>query len=115
MPVEPITPSIESQSYLRVVLADTAVFVRGNDILGEETPSCHCRLAVLASDFQRRLSGLVLQVLAIVDIQHSDRTQETHTLLRHSQQLASIWGESDPLHGGGEVPNLHAITSLDVP
>lgn len=90
-----------------------------NDVLAQVTPSRNGSLALLTGNLQARLVGLIVQVPAltvtVTDVEHHDRTEISHALLRHSQQPASIGAELDPLHGRGEVPDLDALARLDVP
>jgi hypothetical protein len=96
--------------YLRVVLADAAILVPRNDILGQETPPRNGGLGLCAGDAQAGLIGLVVEVFAVVDIEDCDCTEETHALFRHCQKSASIGRELHTLHGCGEIPHLHTFT-----
>jgi len=110
---------MDPRSYLRVVLADATILVASNDVLVQITPACHRSLALRAGNPQARLVVLVVQVPAltvtVADVEHDDRAQIPHALLRHGQQPAPVRAELDPLHGRGEVPDLDTLARLDVP
>ena len=85
-----------------------------NNIFGEKAPSCHCSFALIASYGQPLrifLFGLHIQF----DIQHDDGPEESHALLRHSQQLGAILREFHPFHSSVEIPDLDALASSDIP
>lgn len=102
-------------AYLRIILANTAILMPRNDVFVQVTPSRNCGLALLTGDFQTGFVVLVLQILAISDIVHNNRSQVTHTFLCHSQQPASVRGEFDPLNRRREIPDLDTVSSLDIP
>ena len=100
--------------YLGVVLRDGTVFVPGDDVLAEVTPSGDCSLALIARNYQTPLVAL-LGVHIDFDIQHDDRPEEAHTFLRHRKQLCAILIELHSLHCGVEIPHFYAFACPDVP
>lgn len=106
-------------AHLRIILADTAIFVSRDDVLGQETPPRHSGLALSASNAQAWFFGLLVQVfelaITVGNVEDRDRTEETHSLFCHCQELASIRRKCHPLHSRREFPDLHALARLDVP
>lgn len=105
---------VQQLAGLSVVLADTAVFVAGDDVLAGLAPASNGGLALVADNGQGSLVGL-LGVDVRVDVDDDDVAQVTHTLLGNAQQLGSVLVELDTLDGGGELPGLEALAGLDLP
>lgn len=106
-------------TYLRVVLADTAIFVSGNDMLAKITPTGDCSLALLACNLEMRLINLIVQTISstitVPDVKHANRAEETHPLLCHCQQPAAVRTEGNALDRGRELPHLDALTRPNIP
>lgn len=100
--------------YLGVVLRDPPIFVARNDVFRQITPSCHSRLALLTRNRQTPLVRL-LGIDIDFDIQHHNRSQKPHTLLRHCQQLRPIFRKLYALYCRVEVPHFDAFAAANVP
>jgi hypothetical protein len=88
--------------------------VTSQNVLGQITPSSNGGLALVAHNGQLSLVTL-LGVDVGVDVEHDDGTQMTHTLLRHTEQLAAVGAELNALDGCRELPSLEETAGLDLP
>src|SRR3954452_5989335 len=74
--VSKTVPEIKGIScYLRIVLADAAVFVARDDIFVQEAPGGHCSFALLTGNLETELVGLICQIIAVSDIVNADRPE----------------------------------------
>ncbi len=110
-----IQPKRGEWPYLRIPLSDSSIFMPGDDVLVEITPSSHRSLAFLASDSQTVLVDLVRQVVSVPDIIDNDRAQMTHPLFCDREQLFAIFAELNALDGRWELPRLQTFASPHIP
>lgn len=101
-------------TYLCVVLADGSIFVSRDDVFTEIAPPRHRRFTLIARNDQTPLVAL-LRLHINLHIQHHDRAQESHSLLRHREQFRAILVELHPLDCRVEIPYLDALARADVP
>ena len=85
-----------------------------NDIPTQITPPRHRRLRLIARDDETPLIAL-LRLHIDNDIQHRDRAQEAHPLLRHREQFGPVLVELHPFDRRVEVPYFDAFSRADVP
>ena len=85
-----------------------------DDISREVTPAGHGGLALLARDLQTRL-GRMFALNIAVDVEDDDGAQLAHALLRHRQQLRTVFGKFHALHRRQEIPRLQAFPGSNVP
>lgn len=105
---------VEQVTSLGIILADAAVLVAGDDVLAEVAPAGDGGLALVCDDGEDLLVAL-LGVDVGVDVHDDDVAQVSHTLLGDTQQLGAVLVELDALDGRGELPDLEAAASLDLP
>lgn len=105
---------VDEVAVLAIVLADGAVLVAGNDVLGQVAPAGDSGLALVADNGQNLLRVLLGGWVA-VDVEDNNGAQVAHTLLGDAQQLGAILGKLDALDGSGEVPSHQALACLDLP
>lgn len=85
-----------------------------DDVLAQITPRRNCRLALPERNGKQR--RICLHSIHInYDREHNDRSQMTHSLLRHSQQQCSILAELNPLDRRREIPSLEGLSCLYIP
>lgn len=85
-----------------------------NDIPTQITPPRHRSLTLIARNDQTSLIAL-LRLHIYLDIEHHNRPQIPHSLLRHSEQFRPIIIELDPLDRRVEIPYFDAFARADVP
>lgn len=113
--VELVDRVVEEQvARLGVVLADAAILVAGNDVLGQGAPAGDSGLGLVADNGQSSLVSL-LGLDVGVDVKDDDVGQVAHALLGNAQELGAVLVEGDALDGRGELPDLEALSRLDVP
>lgn len=101
--------------YLRIVLADAAVFMARDDVFVQKAPGGHCSFALLTGNLETQFVGLICQIFAVSDIVDADRPEMTHSLLSHCQQLLAIFTKLHSFDGGRLFPCLDTFPCLCVP
>ena len=104
----------EGQAYLCVVLTNGPILVARDDILTQITPPGHRRFTLIARNDQTPLIAL-LRFHIDLHIQHHDRAQKPHPLLRHREQFRAVLVELHPLDRRVEIPYFDALARADVP
>lgn len=85
-----------------------------NDIPTQITPPRHRRLRLIARYHKTPLVAL-LRLHIDDDIQHDNRAQEAHPLLRHREQFGPVFIKLYPFDRGVEIPYFDALSRADVP
>lgn len=85
-----------------------------DDIPAQITPPGHRRLSLIARNDETPLIAL-LRLHIHNHIQHHNRAQKAHSLLRHRKQFGPVLVELHPFHRGVEIPHFYAFARADVP
>lgn len=104
----------EQVARLGVILADAAILVAGDDVLGEGAPAGNGGLGLVADNSQDSFIAL-LGFDVGVDVEDDNVGQIAHALLGDAQQLGAVLVELDALDGRGELPDLEALSGLEIP
>ena len=100
--------------YLGIVLTDRPILMPRDDIPTQITPPGHRRLSLIAPYDETSLIAL-LRLHIHNHIQHHNRPQEAHSLLRHREQFGPVLVELHPFYRRVEIPYFDALARADVP